>query len=205
MSLRLLIVSAMTLSLVGCATVDIADMASGGNAQAVQAPAEKNVVIKAAEALQANFKDREWEQAPAVERFKSAASILLKGMKKDDANVQQTNSEEHSNQITLTSLRSDILDAGKDVAKTVKAAEIYLDVADPYADLKPELKALEKAFMSSRKAEAWFEKSLDDIEGVDTDTELSTFAASVDRLRESTNQYGKRVRKLRRAVNAPAS
>lgn len=205
MSLRLLFLTALSLSVTGCATVDIADVASGGQVQTVEVASEKNVVIKATDALDQNFKNKGWVQAPAVERFRSAANVLLRGKKKEDAHTDSVYVASNSKHVTLIALRQHILEAGKDVAKTVKAAEIYLDMSEVQADLKPELKALETAYMSSRRAEDWFEKSLKKIDGADVETELSAFAASVDRLRESTNQYGQRVRERSRALKVPTS
>lgn len=177
-------------------------MASGGQNQSIEIAAEKNVVIKATDALQDYVKAQNWGKTSTKERFKSAAGVLLRGLKKEDQDTSKDDVE--TNAITLTSLRADILEIGKHVAKTVKAAEIYLEVASDDADLKPELKALEKALMSSRRAEIWFEKSLSKYEPINAEAELSSYAASVDSLRVSANAYGDRVRERARALKAPA-
>lgn len=191
MNLRLTVATLVSVSLTACATVDIADMASSGPVPDNSVVQEQNVVLRASTSLKDSFLKNGWTEArnPNIQK---TANMLLHGADKSSEDIPAISSEPPMP--TQTKLRTDIVYASEKVAKTVAAANIFLDMAEAGEDLKNELKALETALVLSRKAETHFESLCVRTELGTSVEELRTLSEVVDQLRESTDLYGDRVR-----------
>ncbi len=197
MRLGLVVSAVCMLSLGACATVDIADMTTLGGDTAIAQADKTNVVITASDKLYAEFEDKGLCQSE-TERMKSAAAFLLQGR-------QALTNHPEGAYVTKVSdfeqLQVDMVQATLLVKNTSKAAEIYLDLAEPESDFRPELKRLEKAVYATQSAKIQFKLVSDKI----GETDFSKFDAAAEDLRKVTNVYGDRVREQAQTKTDAAS
>lgn len=197
MRLRAMIICSAIVWLPACATVDLSNMAGGEPLQQL-APEKENVVLRSAGALFSAFTEKGWTKAPDPEPLNKAASILLRGLKASPVTTQSiTDGDSPNSQI----LQADLTLASAHVSQTLKSADVYLSMAEPEADLRSELRALEKALLACRKAEVLFEEG----RAIHLIDSLETLSSDVDALRDITNIYGERVRALVPITGTPAS
>ena len=169
----------------GCATVDVTDIGSPAAAK-VEAPAEKNIVLRAASKLYAAFQSKGFVAKTSREKMQSAASILLNGLE-DRALTSETDyaAQNYSRDVVI----EDISFAAQHVRQTANAAEIYFELSESRKKLREELGSLESALLSSHEASISFEQ----IVGPEN-VEFQIFKSEVDRLKRVTDKFGQRVR-----------
>jgi len=185
LKIRIIAMTAAALIVSGCATVDMTEMASPV-AVKTEAPAEKNIVLRAASKLYAAFRSKGFAAKTSRKRMQSAASILLNGLEERELTTE-TNYEVQgfSRDIVI----ADIAYAREHVRRVTNAAEIYFEMSEGKKKLRDELGSLEQALVSSREAAATFEG----IVGADS-LEIRNLNTEIDRLKSITDQFGKRVR-----------
>lgn len=169
----------------GCATVDVTDIGSPAAAK-VEAPAEKNIVLRAASKLYAAFQSKGFVAKTSREKMQSAASILLNGLE-ERALTSETDysAQNYSRDVVI----EDISFAAQHVRQTANAAEIYFELSESRKKLREELGSLESALLSSHEASISFEQ----IVGPEN-VEFQIFKSEVDRLKRVTDKFGQRVR-----------
>ena len=169
----------------GCATVDVTDIGSPAAAK-VEAPAEKNIVLRAASKLYAAFQSKGFVAKTSREKMQSAASILLNGLE-ERALTSETDyaTQNYSRNVVI----EDISFAAQHVRQTANAAEIYFELSESRKKLREELGSLESALLSSHEASISFEQ----IVGTEN-AEFQIFKSEVDRLKRVTDKFGQRVR-----------
>ena len=169
----------------GCATVDVTDIGSPTAAK-VEAPAEKNIVLRAASKLYAAFQSKGFVAKTSREKMQSAASILLNGLE-ERALTSETDyaTQNYSRDVVI----EDISFAAQHVRQTANAAEIYFELSESRKKLREELGSLESALLSSHEASISFEQ----IVGPEN-VEFQIFKSEVDRLKRVTDKFGQRVR-----------
>jgi len=186
MRLRILCLTAAAMLATGCATVNVTEMANPAAAAKVEAPAEKNIVLRAASKLYAAFQSKGFVAKTSREKMQSAASILLNGLE-ERALTSETDYavQDYSYDVVM----EDITFATQHVRRTANAAEIYFELSEGRKKLREELGSLESALLSSREASMSFET----VVGSDS-SEFQILKAEVDRLKRITDQFGQRVR-----------
>jgi len=169
----------------GCATVDVTDIGSPAAAK-VEAPAEKNIVLRAASKLYAAFQSKGFVAKTSREKMQSAASILLNGLE-ERALTSETDyaAQNYSRDVVI----EDISFAAQHVRQTANAAEIYFELSESRKKLREELGSLESALLSSHEASLSFEQ----VVGTEN-AEFQIFKSEVDRLKRVTDKFGQRVR-----------
>ena len=184
-SLRMLALTTVAIIASGCATVDMTQMATPAAAKS-EAPAERNIVLRAASKLYAAFRSKGFVAKTSRKKMQSAASILLNGLEERDL----TSDVNYAGQnLPRAVVIEDIKYATQYVRQTADAAEIYFDMSEGKSKLREELTELEQALLSSREAAASFEA----VVGSDS-AELRTLNTQVDRLKFVTDNFGRRVR-----------
>jgi len=185
MRFRILILTAAAMAATGCATVDMTEMAMPVSAKA-EAPAEKNIVLRAASKLYSAFRSKGFVAKTSRKKMQSAASILLNGLEEREL----TNDAAYADQgLGRSIVIADIAYATQHVVRTANAAEVYYELSENDRKLRKELGSLEEALLSSREAAASFKA----VVGADS-AELRTLNAEVDRLKRVTDNFGQRVR-----------
>jgi len=182
---RILILSAIAVLSTGCATVDMTEMAKPVAAKA-EAPAEKNVVLRAASKLYSAFRSKGFVAKTSRKKMQSAASILLNGLEERELT---SDVDYAAQQLPRSVVIADIAYATQHVRQTTNAAEVYFDISEGNERFRDELDSLEDALLSSREASAAFEKTV----GADS-VELRALNTEIDRLKTVTDNFGKRVR-----------
>jgi len=182
---RILALTATAFVATGCATVDMTEMAVPVAARA-EAPAEKNIVLRAASKLYSAFRSKGFVAKTSRKKMQSAASILLNGLE-DRELISDVGYE--SQNLPRAVIIEDIAYATQLVRQTANAAEVYFDMSDGQRKLRVELGELEQALLSSREAAASFENVI----GADS-LELRGLNLEVERLKIVTDNFGKRVR-----------
>ena len=189
MKLRLMATAFALIGLGACATVDIADMTTMAGNAPEQTKMSSNVVVNASEKLYASFEEKGLCQS-SEERMKSAAATLLKGRNSVQSAENQTYLDKAG---SLASVQADIASSAHLIRQTQRAADVYIELAEPAIDLRPELKSLEQAFYATQSARRFFVKALENLDA-DASEHLADYDTAQDQLRVLTNQYGDRVR-----------
>ena len=154
MSTRFLLTLSAAILVSGCATVDLANIASAG--ETVSNPSiERNVVERTASKLYATFTSKGWSVKDERNKVAVTANILLNGMDSADEFGKPQSIYLQSVQ-SVDTVRSDISLASQHVQQTTKAAEVYLAVAPDEGSLRQKLTLLEKAVLAGREAESVF-------------------------------------------------
>ncbi len=194
MRLRILYLTAAAMLATGCATVDVTEIAIPAAAK-VEAPAEKNIVLRAANKLYTAFRSKGFVAKTSRKKLQSAASILLNGFE-ERALTSETDyvAQNYSRAVVL----EDITFAAQHVRQTANAAEIYFELSEGRKKLREELGSLESALLSAREASISFEK----LTGAES-AEFQNLKSEVDRLKRVTDKFGQRVRE-RTAADAAA-
>jgi len=185
LKIQILAITAAAFVATGCATVDITEMASPVAAKA-EAPAEKNIVLRAASKLYAAFRSKGFVAKTSRKKMQSAASILLNGLEERELT---TVSDYASQDLPRHAVVSDVAFATEQVRRTANAAEVYFELSEGKRKLREELGELEKALLSSHEASATFGKVIDS-----NSAELRALNAEISRLKTVTDNFGKRVR-----------
>jgi len=170
----------------GCATIDMTEMAIPSAAKAEQ-PAEKNIVLRAAEKLYAAFRKKGFVAKTSRKKMQSAASILLNGLEERELTTDDV--DYAAQDLPRVVVLADIDYATQHVNRTTNAAEIYYEMSDGKRKLRDELSGLEEALLSAREASAAFETAI----GSDS-LELRQLDVEIDRLKAVTDKFGVRVR-----------
>ncbi len=170
----------------GCATVNMTEMANPISAKA-EAPAEKNIVVRAANKLYAAFRSKGFVPKTSRRKMQSAASILLNGLQERDLASQDV--DYATQQLPRAVVIADVTYATEHVRRATNAAEVYFEMSDGERKLRKELDSLEAALLSSREASSAFEKVI----GADA-TELRELNVEISRLKAVTDKFGQRVR-----------
>ena len=186
MRLRVAILTTAALLMSGCATVNMTEMASPVSVKA-EAPAEQNIVLRAASKLYSVFRSRGFVPKTSRKKMQSAASILLNGLEERDLDSQDAGYA--SRDLPRSVVVDDIAFATEQVRLTANAAEVYFQMSEGDRKLREELTSLEDALLSSREASANFEK----VVGSNT-VELRSLNAEITRLTQVTDEFGLRVR-----------
>jgi hypothetical protein len=182
---RIWAMTAAALLATGCATVDITEVASPVSAK-VEAPAEKNIVLRAASKLYAAFRSKGFVTSTSRKKLQSAASILLNGLEERELT---TEANYEAQNFPADVVVRDIAFATEQVRRTANAAEIYFELSEGKRKLRKELNELEKALLSSREASVTFESAIGQ-----NSLELRALNSEIDRLKFVTDRFGKRVR-----------
>ena len=120
--------------------------------------------------------------------MQSAASLLLNGLEDKSLSAEPSRYAAAD----LEAFADDVRVANQHISDTVDAAEIFLATADAGEDVRDELGDLEQALLASRQAQAVFAEA----GAVFGDTpQLARLSVSVDRLRDVTDEFGRRVRR----------
>jgi len=185
-----------TFSLSACATVDVTAIGSPDSevAQLETVEQKGNVITRAVMRLQSVFIDKGWHEDRSRENVQSAANILLNGLKETtSSSPKPINASSNANM-----LLDDIKTASYHISQTTKAAEVYMDVASSDADLKPELKQLEKALRLSEEAHGKFQNQ---VVAVNLVSEMELLSNEIELLRVITDDFGDVVRTRSIIVN----
>lgn len=193
MRFRILCMTAAAMLAAGCATVDMTEMARPVAAKS-EAPAEKNIVLRAASKLYAAFQSRGFVGKTSKKKMQSAASILLNGLEERDLTAENDYAAQG---LPVSTVLADINYATQHVSRTANAAEVYFEMSEGRKKLRKELGSLEEALLSSRAASASFKK----IVGADS-AELRVLDLEIDRLKRVTDNFGQRVRDMAAAEMA---
>lgn len=185
MRFRILCATTAALFITGCTTVDMTEMASPIAAKA-EAPAEKNIVLRAASKLYAAFRSKGFVAKKSRKNMQSAASILLNGLEERELT---SDDNYKTRDLPRSVVLEDITHATQHVRRTANAAEIYFEMSDGKQKLRDELGSLEEALLSSREAVVSFET----VVGTEI-SELNILNAEIERLKRVTDSFGKRVR-----------
>lgn len=186
MRLRIAILSTTALLIGGCATVDMTEMAIPVSAKA-EAPAEKNIVVRAASKLYAAFRNKGFVPKTSRKKMQSAASILLNGL--EDRELTSEDVDYASQDLPRSVVIADITYATQHIRRTTNAAEVYFEMSEGDSKLRKELVSLEEALLSCREASDAFEKVIGD-----DSVELRSLNSEISRLTSVTDQFGQRVR-----------
>jgi len=171
----------------GCATVNMSEMATPVTAKA-EAPAEKNIVLRAASKLYAAFQSKGFVAKTSRKKMQSAASVLLNGLEERDLTAEN---DYAARGLPVSIVSQDIKLATQYVTQTANAAEVYFELSEGRKKLRKELGSLEEALIASREASASFEKLV----GSES-LELIMLNNEVDRLKRVTDNFGQRVREM---------
>lgn len=185
MRLRILCLTTAAMLATGCATIDVTEMAVPVGAKA-EAPAEKNIVLRAADKLYAAFRSKGFVEKTSRKKMQSAASILLNGLEERELTAD---ADYAGQQLPRSVVIADIEYATNHVRRTANAAEIYFDMSEQDRKLRKELESLEEALLSSREAAVSFDKVI----GAENQ-ELKTLNVEIERLKSVTDNFGQRVR-----------
>ena len=182
-----LLVTATGLS--ACATVDFAEMAP--QTPKVFEASSKTVVRRASDALVEEFTEAGWVAPPEKNRIQKTAGFLLKGIKKSEP---VTDVSYAAKARSLMAVNADIKTAAMHVEQAVKAADVFLAMAAPEDSLRRELKSLEGALVTSRRAEVSFEEALAKLGAKNSVHDMEAYYLATGELTRITNAYGVRVR-----------
>ena len=185
---RIAILTTAAVVATGCATVDMSEMASAKVVKA-QAPAEQNIVLRAANKLYSAFRSKGFVADTSREKMQSAASILLNGLEERELTTQV---DYASRNLPRAVVIEDIAFANGQIRRTANAAEVFYDMSETTDKLREELGGLEKALLASREAAQTFES----VVGPNS-AELQNLNVEVDRLKVVTDGFGRRVRRTR--------
>lgn len=182
---RILTLTAIALIGTGCATVDMTEMANPVSAK-VEAPAEKNIVLRAANKLYSAFRSKGFVAKTSRKKMQSAASVLLNGLEERELS---TNANYESQNLPRDVVVNDVAFATQQVRRTANAAEVYFDMSEGDRKLREELGELEQALLLSHEASASFENVIGS-----NSVELRGLNSEISRLKTVTDNFGKRVR-----------
>jgi len=180
--------ASLSFGMSACTTVDMTAM--GAATPVASQSSEPNVVEKATSRLFALFSSKGWSTHDSRKRMQSAASILLNGL--DEKSLSDSPSSYTQTTVRTDVLSADIREAEYHIDQTIKAAEIFLSMAGPDQDIRQELLELEQALLASRQAESVFAETSGKIGSTEDMTRLN---GTVDRLRDVTDEFGRRVRR----------
>lgn len=182
---RILALTAATVLATGCATVDMTEMSIPVAAKS-EAPAERNIVLRAASKLYSVFRSKGFVAKTSRKKMQSAASLLLNGLEDRELTTDVNYVDQNLPRAVVI---EDIAFATEQVRLTTNAAEIYFNMSDGVRKLRKELGELEQALLASHEASSAFKE----VVGVDS-LELRGLNFEISRLKTVTDNFGKRVR-----------
>lgn len=181
------IIVAGFLVLPGCTTVDLSQVREATRPVQETKPS-LNVAERAASRLTTVFRTKGWTQAGPREKTQTAASVLLNGYK-------AIGPKPAAPSISLATLSADLALATDYIDQATKAAEIYMDMAEPNANFDQELSLLETAYLSAKDAERKFTAIVSQSGHPGHDSSLAALAVSLGGLKSVTDIYGERIRR----------
>lgn len=199
MKAKIALIIVLSVSMSGCATVDLVNTGSQTASVSSTETAKVNVVKRAAGKLYSAFTAEGWVENKSKKRVQSTASVLLRGL--DTSSSEGAFSDYASSSLTVKKIRADILAAQDYVSQTTKAAEVYLAMASDDTNLREELSSLQQALIVAREAELVFKAALDKTSS-SNDYVWKDYSTSVDDLRDVTDAFGDRVRSGRTLTSA---
>lgn len=199
MKAKIALIILLSVSMSGCATVDLVNTGSQTASVSSTETAKVNVVKRAAGKLYSAFTAEGWVENKSKKRVQSTASVLLRGL--DTSSSEGPFSDYASSSLTVKKIRADILAAQDYVSQTTKAAEVYLAMASDDTNLREELSSLQQALIVAREAELVFKAALDKTSS-SNDYVWKDYSTSVDELRDVTDAFGDRVRSGRTLTSA---
>lgn len=203
MRLKSVIIFSMVCGLSACTTVDLSEMASQNSF--AKTTVEKNVVERSVGRLYSAFTRKGWCTRTSRNRLQGTAQVLLKGLENAKLSAPSQGVTYNVEPKPFTVIVTDIAQAQTHVDQTVRAAEVYLEMAAADTDLKQELIGLERALLASREAKTTFDTALSAHSEASDTTILDLYSASVEDLRSVTDIYGERVRENNRSQMSTAS
>ncbi|MEP4052415.1 MAG: hypothetical protein ABJN22_09230 [Litorimonas sp.] len=183
--IRILALTAATVLATGCATVDMTEMSIPVAAKS-EAPAERNIVLRAASKLYSVFRSKGFVAKTSRKKMQSAASLLLNGLEDRELTTEVNYVDQNLPRAVVI---EDIAFATEQVRLTTNAAEIYFNMSEGERKLREELGELEQALLASHEAS----KAFKEVVGVDS-LELRGLNTEIGRLKTVTDNFGKRVR-----------
>lgn len=196
---RYLLISTVALSCTACATVDLQSMGGSSETTTLSAKSEMNVIMSAVARLKAVFAERGFGTESSKRKVHAAAEMLMNGISSETAVEDENPYFREAKPVPVVLADADL--AMRHVVQTRRAAEIYLDLVDPDEPVEKELESLQGALITSERALATFREALPQ----ENLSDLEPLEASVDGLRDITDQFGDRVRQSRlKPVDAPS-
>lgn len=183
--IRILALTTATVLATGCATVDMTEMSIPVAAKS-EAPAERNIVLRAASKLYSVFRSKGFVAKTSRKKMQSAASLLLNGLEDRELTTEVNYVDQNLPRAVVI---EDIAFATEQVRLTTNAAEIYFNMSEGERKLREELGELEQALLASHEASNAFKE----VVGVDS-LELRGLNSEISRLKTVTDNFGKRVR-----------
>ncbi|MEP3653529.1 MAG: hypothetical protein ABJO36_01420 [Litorimonas sp.] len=183
--IRILALTAATVLATGCATVDMTEISIPVAAKS-EAPAERNIVLRAASKLYSVFRSKGFVAKTSRKKMQSAASLLLNGLEDRELTTEVNYVDQNLPRAVVI---EDIAFATEQVRLTTNAAEIYFNMSEGERKLREELGELEQALLASHEAS----KAFKEVVGVDS-LELRGLNTEIGRLKTVTDNFGKRVR-----------
>lgn len=203
MKARIALITLLSLSMSGCATVDLVNVGGNTTASSVSGTSNdadsENVVKLAAGRLFDIFTRQGWVESKDNQRVQSAASVLLRGLETPSDETQH--SSYASKSLSVSQMHADVITAQSHVLETSNAAQVYLAVVADDANLREELASLQKALIVAREAELMFKDAIP-VANPDLDPVFLNYSDSVDTLRDVTDVFGDRVRSARTLTSA---
>lgn len=195
--MRAFIATAMLTSglmLGACATVE---MIPGGSdeAQVTLDSADRLALRRTAKTLSYDFAQNGWVSARDEKSAQSAASVLLGGMKpKAEAPGAQDIYIQAS--ASIGAIKADIFAAGQQVRSLADMAVTVLAADPDAAALRKDLRAMETALITARKAEMTFDAALSAKGSLEASADMLDLSDRIDALRTVTDAIGDRSRSV---------
>ena len=192
---------AAVLSLSACATVDVTAIGgANANVETAEVVETGNVITRTVKRLYQVFTARGWYEDTSRQRVQSATNVLLNGLKDIDVDAESNVEVTYASEDVLL---DEVKTARYHLRQTIKAAEVYLDIASSDAELTDELKQLQKAVHVTEQAHENFSNQESASKLVAS--ELNGFALEVETLRTITNDFGDIVRARRLAIKSASA
>lgn len=184
---------AAVLALPACATVEIAT----GEAPVIQAevkPSKARVEMRrSAKTLSYKFAQNGWTPKTSSKAGQSAASVLLRGLKAKAAQPDTAKSYT-AKTVGVAGVHKDVKAAEAQIAIVTNLAQKFLISHPDTVNVRKDLKLLEAAMVSARKAEMTFTKALSAKGDTNAQASLKSLDQAISALRDVTDAYGDRQR-----------
>lgn len=189
------------LVLSGCATVEMIPGQTAGSEVTVDS-ADRLALRRSAKTLAYDFSRKGWAVQKDAASAQSAASVLLSGMK-TKADGPSAQDIYITKAASVSAVKADIRAAEIQVRDLADMAVTVLAANPDAGALRKDLRAMETALLSARKAEMTFEGALKAKTGDKSDPAIEDLLSAIDALRTVTDAIGDRSRDS--AVPAAAS
>lgn len=184
---------AAMLALPACATVEIA-AGETPVAQAEIAPSKARIEMRrSAKTLSYKFAQNGWTAKTSRDDSQSAANILLRGLKSKATSPDVTKAY-IAKTVSAADVLRDVNAAQAQVIIVTDMAQDFLSSNPDALNVRKDLKLLEKAMVSARKAEMTFAKALIAKGETNSEARLQSLGKAITALRDVTDAYGARQR-----------